>query len=107
MKRKFLDAMHRFEEALALMSGWARRSQREEWMGTPESDRLRCAASFEALGASWFASQQDLETLRVIVDRCLAHYAGGLLHEGELDVKEIDAFLSGLRDKVSGSGGTH
>lgn len=100
MSRKFFDALRRFQEVLTWMSANTTLARREDWMGTPETDRQRCVANLDALAYAWTQAPQDLMTLRQMTSRCLELYATGELDAGHFAVRDIDEFLSGVRDRA-------
>lgn len=100
MSRKFFDTLRRFEETLIGMSGRSSMVVREDWMGTPDTDRQRCVVALDALASAWDQSPQDLVTLRQMASRCLELYATGELDAGDFAVRDIDEFLSGVRDRA-------
>jgi hypothetical protein len=101
MSRKFFDALRRFEETHIGMSGRSSMVVREEWMGTPETDQQRCTAALETLASVWNQAPQDLVTLRQMTSRCLDIYVTGELNAGDFAVRDIDEFLSGVRDSAA------
>lgn len=101
MSIKFFDSLRRFEEALIGMSGRASLVAREDWMGTPETDRERCADALTALTAAWNQDPQDLSTLQKMTVQCLEFYVKGELDAGDFAVRDIDEFLSSVRDKAA------
>jgi hypothetical protein len=100
MSRKFFDFLRKFEGTLSGMSANTYMEQREEWMGPPERDRQRCAEALENLASVWDQPPQDLETLKQMTARCIDLYALGENDAGHFAVKDIDEFLSGVRDRA-------
>lgn len=103
MSGKFFDALRRYEEMLTYMSGMAHATQREAWQGGPEGERMRCARALDELATAWTQEQQDLMTLQQMNQRCLQQYRQGELHAGDFTVRDIQALLARLREKVATS----
>jgi len=101
MSRSFFDAVRKFLEVLVGMSGRVHLENREDWMGTPESDRERCIRALDAVRSVWDQEPQDLAKLEEMVTRCLAQYAQGELDAGDYAVRDIDEFLSGVKEKAA------
>ena len=101
MSRAFFNAAAKFLQVLVGMSGRAHLNAREDWMGTPDTDRERCTQAMESLRAIWNQDPQDLAKLDALVTRCLQLYAQGELDAGDYAVRDIDEFLSGVRDRAA------
>lgn len=103
MSRAFFTAIENLMRTLTYMSFAARPGNREEWEGPPESDRERCVQALESLRAVWNQPPQELARLDELVTRCLHLYADGELDAGDYAVRDIDEFLSGVRDRAAAS----
>jgi len=101
MSRAFFTAAEQLMRTLVYMSALARRDTREEWQGTPESNRNDCAQALESLRAVWNQDPGDLAKLDEMVSRCLHLYADGELDAGDYAVRDIDEFLSGVRRQAA------
>jgi hypothetical protein len=101
-KREFLEAVREFMEILVGgVSFRAHLAEREDWMGTPESDRERCLQALDAVRAAWNQSPQDLARLQEMTLRSLRHYELGEIDAGDCGVRDIDEFISGVRERAT------
>lgn len=101
MSRAFFAAAEKLMQTLVGMSVRARQETREDWEGTPESDRERCTQALESLRAVWNQDAGDLAKLDEMVSRCLQFYAQGDVDGGGYAIRDIDEFLSGVRRRAA------
>jgi hypothetical protein len=101
MSRAFFAAVEELMEALVYMSVMARQDTRDEWQGTPESNRDDCAQALESLRSVWNQDPGDMAKLDEMVSRCLQLYAQNDVDGGGLAIRDIDEFLSGVRRQAA------
>lgn len=100
MNKKLSQALRQFEERLIYMSGMASAHKREPWQGSPEDERQRVREAFELLRVQWDQPACDLERLQALSEQCLQLYESGRNDAGDFAVRDIDQFLSELRDRA-------
>lgn len=101
MSRAFFTAAEQLMRTLVYMRVLAHPGTREEWEGTPESNRDDCAKAMESLRAVWNQDPDDLAKLDEMVSRCLHLYAQGDVDGGGYAIRDIDEFLSGVRRQAA------
>lgn len=100
--RKLLEAVRKFMEFLVGgVSFRAHLAEREDWMGTPDSDRERCLQALDDVWAAWNQAPQDLAQLREMTLRCLKHYELGDNDAGDFGVRDIDEFIARVRERAN------
>ena len=97
-KRKFFDSLDKFAEQLTLMSGWARRTEREPWMGTPQDDCARVRQALEKVKDYWPLTDSVANRFQELALDCVTAYERGDIDAGDAAYRDVGAYEQHVRD---------